>query len=124
MVRYAVFCRAASWADQRLQRGGRCHESEVYAAFRRQHALYRRPDSLPDATLRDMLRNWYPDVDRTRTGYLKNCSLKPGVDAFTGQATGTTVASAARLVAAPGAADEAQQPAAGSEASVSTTAPL
>jgi hypothetical protein len=29
------------FADQRLQRGGRCHESEVFTAFRRDFAKYR-----------------------------------------------------------------------------------
>jgi hypothetical protein len=79
---------AATFADVQLLRKGRCHESEVYAAFRRQHARYRQPEALPDSTLRDMVRNWHPDVERTRTGYLKNLSLRPRLDPFTGQATG------------------------------------
>lgn len=31
----------SGFADQRLQRIGRCHESEIYAAFRRTFAKYR-----------------------------------------------------------------------------------
>lgn len=69
---------AAAFADRQLQRSGRCHESEVFAAFRRApgNGRYRSPDTLPDSTLRDMVRNWHPGVERTRTGYLKNMSLQ------------------------------------------------
>ena len=31
----------AAFAGRRLQRGGRCHESEVYGAFRKEFAKYR-----------------------------------------------------------------------------------
>jgi hypothetical protein len=36
----------------RLQRAGRCHESEVFKAFRREVAKYRDPEVLPDTILR------------------------------------------------------------------------
>eukprot|EP00877_Chromochloris_zofingiensis_P010405 jgi/Chrzof1/5618/Cz16g09050.t1 len=80
----------AGFADKRLQRGGRCHESEIFSAFRRDFARYRSAEALPDTVLRDMVRNWYPDVERTRTGYYKNVSLRAYVDAFTGQQAGFT----------------------------------
>lgn len=83
------------FADVRLQRAGRCHESEVYAAFRREVARYRRPEALSDAVLRDMVRNWHPDVMRTRNGYFKNLSVKARVDAFTGEVTGYAAPAAA-----------------------------
>lgn len=83
-------CAAAGFADKRLQRGGRCHESEIFSAFRRDFARYRSAEALPDTVLRDMVRNWYPDVERTRTGYYKNVSLRAYVDAFTGQQAGFT----------------------------------
>lgn len=67
---------AAVFANDKLQRSGRCHESEVFNAFRRSHARYRSADVLPDSALRDMVRNWQPGVERTRMGYLKNVSLR------------------------------------------------
>jgi hypothetical protein len=76
----------ARFADKRLQRSGRCHESEVFAAFRTSLPGYRSPDLLPDATLRSMVRNWHPGVERSANGYLKNLSLVPRVDPFTGKA--------------------------------------
>jgi hypothetical protein len=102
-------------------RKGRCHESEVFAAFRRQHARYRQPDTMPDATLRDMVRNWHPDAERTRTGYLKNLSLRPRVDPFTGQVTGsvdTAVAAAVMMSGGAGAGSGDAGDAAGAEGSV------
>jgi hypothetical protein len=48
----------------------------VFNAFRRSYGRYRSAEALPDATLRDMIRNWAPGVERTRTGYLKNISLQ------------------------------------------------
>ena len=38
--------------------------------------------------LRDMVRNYSSDVERTPRGYLKGISLAAKVDAFTGQSTG------------------------------------
>lgn len=62
------------FANVRLQRAGRCHESEVFAAFRREHSRYRSPEALSDATLRDLVRNWHPGVERTPNGYYRNMS--------------------------------------------------
>jgi len=56
----------SKFAARRLQRGGRCHESEVWAAFRREHARYRSVEVLSDATLRTMVVNWFPEAERTR----------------------------------------------------------
>jgi hypothetical protein len=67
---------AAGFAEARLQRSGRCHESEVFGAFRQRFGKYRSADVMPDSTLRDMVRNWHPGVERTRTGYLRNISLR------------------------------------------------
>jgi hypothetical protein len=67
---------AAGFAEARLQRSGRCHESEVFGAFRQRFGKYRSADVMPDSTLRDMVRNWHPTVERTRTGYLRNISLR------------------------------------------------
>ncbi|GFR42698.1 hypothetical protein Agub_g3620, partial [Astrephomene gubernaculifera] len=64
-----------AFADARLQRSGRCHESEVATAFRRQQPAYRSPDTLPDPLLRSMIRNWHPGADRTPNGYYRNLSL-------------------------------------------------
>jgi hypothetical protein len=71
---------AAAFANTKLQRSGRCHESEVFSAFRRTSGRYRSAEVLPDSTLRDMVRNWHPGVERTRTGYLKNVSLQGSED--------------------------------------------
>lgn len=48
----------------------------MFSAFRRTSGRYRSAEVLPDSTLRDMVRNWHPGVERTRTGYLKNISLQ------------------------------------------------
>lgn len=71
----------------------------MYSAFRKQHAKYRRPEAVSDSTLRDMVRNFHPDVGRTKSGYFKNLSVKPVVDPFTGKAGGF-VAEAPRAAAA------------------------
>ncbi|KAK9815335.1 hypothetical protein WJX72_001923 [[Myrmecia] bisecta] len=78
----------AGFANERLQRTGRCHESEVFKAFRREFAKYRTEEAVSEAILRDLVRNWHPEVDRTATGYYKNLSLRPRVDPFTGEMQG------------------------------------
>ncbi|GAX83120.1 hypothetical protein CEUSTIGMA_g10546.t1 [Chlamydomonas eustigma] len=78
----------ARFADQRLQRGGRCHESEVFNAFRREFAKYRREEVISDEELRSMIRNWHPDVERTPKGFLKNLSVIARLDPFTGESQG------------------------------------
>ncbi|KXZ51868.1 hypothetical protein GPECTOR_11g304 [Gonium pectorale] len=99
-----------AFADARLQRSGRCHESEVVAVFRREVPRYRSPEALSDAVLRDLIRNWHPDASRTPNGYYRNLSLSPRVNAFTGQLEG---GSAAAAPVGPGVGTEA--PAAGAE---------
>lgn len=69
------------WADTNLRKksGRRCHESEVFKSFRKGNPKYRSEEVLNDDYLRDMIRNWYPEVERTRSGYLKNVSIN-GID--------------------------------------------
>ena len=81
--------RAAKFADQRLRRSGRCHESEVRDALQKADRRLRGPNSLSESALRDMIRNWHPAADRTATGYYKNMSLRAQVDPFTGQTIGS-----------------------------------
>ncbi|KAJ9522378.1 hypothetical protein QJQ45_008154 [Haematococcus lacustris] len=78
----------AAWSSVRLQRAGRCHESEVFKAFRKAHAKYRTAEAISDAVLRDMVRNWHPSVERTPNGFYRNLSLAPTVDAWTGAMQG------------------------------------
>lgn len=68
------FLPAVRFANVRLQRTGRCHESEVFGVFRREHSRYRTAETLSDATLRDLVRNWHPGVERTPNGYYRNLS--------------------------------------------------
>lgn len=100
---------AAAWANTKLQRSGRCHESEVFNAFRRSSGRYRSAEVLPDSTLRDMVRNWHPGVERTRTGYLKNMSLQGLSSSDAARARAEAAAAAAA------AADDSQQPSSGSD---------
>jgi hypothetical protein len=102
---------AAGWAATRLQRSGRCHESEVFGAYRRARPKYRGEtgaEALPDALLRDLIRNYHPNLERTRTGYLKNLSLLPAVDAF-GVASGAPPPARPVAAAGAGAAAAAQE---------------
>ena len=64
---------AARFAERRLQRSGRCHESEIRAALGREFTRYRSPDTLSDGALRDMIRNWHRGADRTATGWASRC---------------------------------------------------
>ncbi|PNW72899.1 hypothetical protein CHLRE_14g610850v5 [Chlamydomonas reinhardtii] len=81
------------WANGRLVRSGRCHESEIQTAFRKQFPRYRSQDALTDATLRSLVRNWAPEVDRTPNGFYRGVSLRPRVNEFTGQVEGGSGAS-------------------------------
>lgn len=47
---------AAAFARQKLQKSGRCHESEVFKQFRRANARYRSEEAISDDVLRDMVR--------------------------------------------------------------------
>ena len=70
----------ARFADASLARGGRCHETEVFRAFRRTYGRYRSEEALSDSRLRDMIRNWggggRGGAERSRTGWYKNLSLR------------------------------------------------
>ena len=88
------------FANQRLQRDGRCHESEVFKAFRRDVPKYRAPDAVTDAQLRSFVRNWAPGGARSRTGYLRGVSVAARTDPFSGQLTGSTSAVQAAAAAA------------------------
>ncbi|GAB4824184.1 hypothetical protein N2152v2_011230 [Parachlorella kessleri] len=89
-----------AFADEQLQRTGRCHESEVIRGFRRTKGRYRRasgPESvISDTTIRDMIRSWHRRADRTGSGYYKNLSFRPiaadGTSA--GQPTATSTGTA------------------------------
>lgn len=79
----------ARFAEARLRRSGRCHESEIRAALKGEVRRFGSTDSLSSAALRDMIRNWHPGADRTASGYYKNLSLQERVDPFTGEMTGS-----------------------------------
>lgn len=79
---------AAQFAEERLRRSGRCHESEVRDALSKADRRFRGPDSLSESALRDMIRNWHPAADRTSSGYYKNLSVRAKTDAW-GQTTGS-----------------------------------
>lgn len=85
----------AGFANERLQRTGRAHETEVFRAFRQSFARYRSQESISDATLRDMVRNWHPDAQRTPGGYYKNLAVQARVDPFTGKGGASTTQAAA-----------------------------
>lgn len=68
---------AARFADARLQRSGRCHETEIIKALQRELPQFRREGALEGATLRQLVRNWAPDAERTSAGYFKGLSLLP-----------------------------------------------
>ena len=68
------------FADDSLQRRGRCHSTEVSRAFRRKFPAYGDENVLSDKDLRNMILNWHPNAERTSSGYYKNLSLQEGVD--------------------------------------------
>lgn len=91
---------AATFADERLQPRGGCHETEIFEAFRRSNARYRTEEALSNATLRQFIRNWakqymYPTAERTSTGYFKKISLREKIDPFTGKQSGVAAKSTA-----------------------------
>ena len=63
------------FADVALIKKGRCHESEIFKAFRARFGRYRSQDALSDIRLRDMMRNWHRGAERSRSGWYKNVSL-------------------------------------------------
>jgi hypothetical protein len=50
----------AVWADTRLDRTGRCHETEISLAFRTDpgNGRYRTQDGISDSKIRNMIANW------------------------------------------------------------------
>ena len=54
-------------------------------ALSAQFPRYRSQDALTDATLRSLVRNWAPEVDRTPNGFYRGVSLRPRVNEFTGE---------------------------------------
>ena len=86
-TQYADFL---TFAEESLERRGRCHSTEVTRAFRRRfgnkYALRESRARAGDATARDlsekdlytMILNWHPTAERTSNGYFKNMSLKEG----------------------------------------------
>ena len=75
-AQYADF---VAFADEALERRGRCHGSEVERAFRRRFGKYTEA-VLSDRDLRTMILNWHPNAERTSAGYYKNLSVKEVVD--------------------------------------------
>lgn len=78
----------ATFAEEKLQRSGRCHETEVFRVFRRALPKYRDMEVLDDAVLRQMIKNWHPGVERTASGYYKGLSLAAVPAARRGSAVG------------------------------------
>lgn len=74
---------AVAFAEQRLKRGGRCHESEVMKAFKAACPAF--ADAGKEEYLRDMLSSWYPQAQRTPSGYYKNVGVLNPEDPSTGQ---------------------------------------
>ena len=76
------------FAEESLERKGRCHSSEISRAFRRQfRGKYNLSDvsrdgaeELSEKDLYTMILNWHPNAERTSNGFFKNLSLKTGVD--------------------------------------------
>lgn len=88
--------RAAGFAAERLQRGGRCHESEIWKAFEAAHPQFRSAEGkIKDEYLRDMVANWFPQARRTAAGFYKNVSLVPKADPFTGEVIGMDLSASA-----------------------------
>ena len=71
---------AVAFAEQRLKRGGRCHESEIIKAFKAENPAFAGQEDY----LRDMVSSWFPQAQRTPSGYYKNVSVLAKVDPFTG----------------------------------------
>jgi hypothetical protein len=83
---------AEGFAKERLQKGGRCHESEIWKAFEAEFPRFRMEENkIEPEYLRDMVANWHPIAQRTPSGYYKNVSLKPFMNPFTGKTGGVDV---------------------------------
>ncbi|KAL4856150.1 hypothetical protein ACK3TF_003300 [Chlorella vulgaris] len=70
----------AKFANVRLERRGRCHETEIVRALQRDLPKYREGGSaaLDSSTLRKLVRNWAPEAERSSNGYYKNIQLARG----------------------------------------------
>jgi len=77
----------ARWADNRLERSGRCHFTEINTAFRTEpgNNRYRTEDGVSNMEVRNMIANWAPTASRTSAGYYKGLSVKPRIDPFSGK---------------------------------------
>lgn len=75
----AIWQDFSAFADDALSKSGRCHESEVIKEFRKRFGKYRTEDSVSDSRIRDMIRNWNPEVRRSRNGYYQNISVKSSI---------------------------------------------
>lgn len=76
------------FSNERMQMGGRCHESDIVRAFRSYYPRYRKRDmtrsadgvSLADDTIADLARAWNVRMgrpaERTSSGFYKGVSLK------------------------------------------------
>jgi hypothetical protein len=72
----------SAFADASLARSGRCHESEIFREFRKRFGKYRTEESISDARIRDMVKNWNPEVKRTRNGFYQNISIKNSINSI------------------------------------------
>lgn len=63
------------FADEALVRSGRCHETEIFKNFRRRSGKYRTQEQLSDVRIRQMIKNWWPKVERSSSGWYKNISV-------------------------------------------------
>lgn len=73
-AQYVDFC---AFADSRLTRSGRVHQSEISKAFRQAYPQYAREDVLAESDFRTLLANYAPWSERSGRGYYKNLSLRP-----------------------------------------------
>ena len=65
------------FADEGLERKGRCHESEVERAFRASAGRYRDPSSVSIVEIRKFVRNWEPSARRSSNGFYVGISVAP-----------------------------------------------
>ena len=77
------------FAENRLQKGGNCHRSEVVKAFRRYNAKYRQADStqypLGDLEIEQLLRSWSQATgaaEMSSAGFYNGISINQQADVF------------------------------------------
>ena len=71
---FADFC---AFADERLSRSGRVHQSEISKAFRTAYPEYKSENVLPESEFRTLVANYAVWAERSPRGYYKNLSLRP-----------------------------------------------